>query len=42
VGGWIGQMTGMYPEGSPVGFLMATLGAVVVLFIFSMVSSKRS
>ena len=42
VGGWIGQMTGLYAEGSPAGFLMATLGALVVLFIFSMVSGKRS
>ena len=36
VGGFIGRMTGMYKEDHPAGFLMALLGAVVVLFIYSM------
>jgi uncharacterized membrane protein YeaQ/YmgE (transglycosylase-associated protein family) len=28
-------MTGMYREGHPAGFLMAFLGAVVVLYIYA-------
>jgi uncharacterized membrane protein YeaQ/YmgE (transglycosylase-associated protein family) len=39
VGGFIGRMTGMYKEDHPAGFLMALLGAVVVLFIYSMAVS---
>jgi uncharacterized membrane protein YeaQ/YmgE (transglycosylase-associated protein family) len=29
-------MTGMYEEGHPAGFLMALVGAVVLLFIYSL------
>jgi uncharacterized membrane protein YeaQ/YmgE (transglycosylase-associated protein family) len=28
-------MTGMYEEGHPAGFLMALVGALIVLFIYS-------
>jgi uncharacterized membrane protein YeaQ/YmgE (transglycosylase-associated protein family) len=35
VGGLIGRGTGMYPEGHPAGFLMAFVGACVVLFVAS-------
>jgi uncharacterized membrane protein YeaQ/YmgE (transglycosylase-associated protein family) len=37
LGGLIGRMTGMYEEGHPAGFLMALVGAVVVLFVYSLV-----
>jgi len=31
VGGLIGRLTGMYGEGDPVGFVMAVIGAVILL-----------
>jgi len=36
LGGLIGRMTGMYDEGHPAGFFMALVGAVIVLFAYSM------
>jgi uncharacterized membrane protein YeaQ/YmgE (transglycosylase-associated protein family) len=38
LGGLIGRTTGMYQEGHPAGFLMALLGAVVLLLIYSFVA----
>ena len=38
LGGLIGRATGMYQEGHPAGFLMALVGAVVVLLIYSFVA----
>jgi uncharacterized membrane protein YeaQ/YmgE (transglycosylase-associated protein family) len=38
VGGLIGRMTGMYREGHPAGFFMAFIGALVVLYIYSLVA----
>ena len=37
LGGFIGQKTGMYEEGRPAGFFMAFVGAVIVLFVYSLV-----
>jgi uncharacterized membrane protein YeaQ/YmgE (transglycosylase-associated protein family) len=37
LGGLIGRMAGMYEEGHPAGWLMALVGAVVALFIYSRV-----
>ena len=38
LGGLIGRLTGMYKEeGHPAGWLMALVGALVVLFIYSRV-----
>jgi uncharacterized membrane protein YeaQ/YmgE (transglycosylase-associated protein family) len=34
VGGFIGRAVGLYPEGHPTGFIMATIGAIVVLFVY--------
>jgi uncharacterized membrane protein YeaQ/YmgE (transglycosylase-associated protein family) len=36
LGGLIGRMTGMYREGHPAGFFMALVGALVVLFLYSL------
>jgi uncharacterized membrane protein YeaQ/YmgE (transglycosylase-associated protein family) len=38
LGGLIGRATGMYQEGHPAGFLMALVGAVVVLLVYSFVA----
>jgi uncharacterized membrane protein YeaQ/YmgE (transglycosylase-associated protein family) len=37
VGGFLGRTLGFYGPGEPAGFLMATLGAVVLLFIYRMI-----
>ena len=37
LGGLIGRATGMYKEGHPAGFLMALVGAVVLLLIYSFI-----
>jgi uncharacterized membrane protein YeaQ/YmgE (transglycosylase-associated protein family) len=37
IGGFLGRTLGLYGPGEPAGFLMATLGAVVLLFIYRMV-----
>ena len=34
LGGFIGRAMGFYGPGEPAGFLMSTLGAVVLLFIY--------
>ena len=39
LGGLIGRMTGMYEEGHPAGYFMALDGAVIVLFIYSLVGA---
>jgi uncharacterized membrane protein YeaQ/YmgE (transglycosylase-associated protein family) len=36
LGGLIGRMTGMYGEGHPAGFFMALVGAVIVLYVYSL------
>ena len=37
IGGWIGQAMGFYREGEPAGFVMAVVGAILVLAVFKMV-----
>ena len=37
VGGFLGRSLGLYGPGEPAGFLMATLGAVVLLFIYRLI-----
>ena len=34
LGGFLGRMLGMYREGDPVGFVMAVIGAIVLLWIY--------
>lgn len=34
VGGFLGQALGLYEPGQPVGFIMATLGAILLLFVY--------
>ena len=36
MGGFLGRSLGLYGPGEPAGFLMATLGAVILLFIYRM------
>jgi uncharacterized membrane protein YeaQ/YmgE (transglycosylase-associated protein family) len=41
VGAWIGRVLGFYGPGQPAGFVMAVIGAVVVLAIYHFVTSRR-
>jgi uncharacterized membrane protein YeaQ/YmgE (transglycosylase-associated protein family) len=41
-GGWVGRMMGLYREGEPVGFLMAVIGAVIVLALYRLAMPYRS
>ncbi len=34
VGGFLGRLLGLYHEGDPVGFFMAVVGAIVLLWIY--------
>jgi uncharacterized membrane protein YeaQ/YmgE (transglycosylase-associated protein family) len=40
--GWIGQALGWYPEGSGAGIIASVVGALIVLWIYNKVVSKRS
>lgn len=42
VGGWLGEALGFYTVGQPAGFIMATIGAIVVLVVFNSVSNRKS
>jgi uncharacterized membrane protein YeaQ/YmgE (transglycosylase-associated protein family) len=41
VGSYVGSFLGLYATGSPAGFIMATIGAMIVLFVFNVVSSRK-
>ena len=42
VGGFVGRAVGLYQPGEPAGFFMATLGAIVLLFIYRLAIGRRS
>jgi uncharacterized membrane protein YeaQ/YmgE (transglycosylase-associated protein family) len=39
IGGFIGRMLGWYDESDPVGFIMAVIGAIVVLLAYRKISN---
>lgn len=41
LGGFIGRALGLYGEGEPAGFVMAFLGAIVLLFIYRVMVGRR-
>ena len=41
LGGWIGRAMGMYRQGEPAGFIMAVVGAIVILGLYRLVISRR-
>jgi uncharacterized membrane protein YeaQ/YmgE (transglycosylase-associated protein family) len=41
LGGVIGRAAGMYREGDPVGFVMALLGAIVLLVLYHALNRRR-
>ena len=42
VGGFIGRALGMYEPGQPAGWVMATIGAVVLLAIYRVLVGKKA
>ena len=40
VGGFLGQMLGLYQTGEGAGFIMATLGAVLILFLYRRMGAR--
>jgi uncharacterized membrane protein YeaQ/YmgE (transglycosylase-associated protein family) len=41
IGGFVGRALGMYREGEGAGFIVATLGAILVLAIYRVVVGRR-
>jgi len=41
IGGYVGQALHLYGPGEPAGFVGATLGAILVLFIYRMATRNR-
>ena len=42
LGGWIGRVMGLYREGEAAGFIMAVVGAVVLLGLYRLLMPNRS
>jgi uncharacterized membrane protein YeaQ/YmgE (transglycosylase-associated protein family) len=42
VGGFVGRAMGLYQPGEPAGFFMATLGAIVLLFIYRLAFARKT
>ena len=42
VGGFLGRMIGLYQEGEAAGFVMAVIGAIVLLFGYRMLTRSRA
>ena len=42
VGGWLGRVLGLYRPGDAAGFVMAIVGAIVILTLYRVVMSRRS
>jgi uncharacterized membrane protein YeaQ/YmgE (transglycosylase-associated protein family) len=40
LGGFVGRAMGLYQPGEPAGFFMATLGAIVLLFIYRLAFAR--
>ena len=42
VGGFLGRMLGLYQEGEAAGFVMAVIGAIVLLYGYRMLTRSRA
>jgi uncharacterized membrane protein YeaQ/YmgE (transglycosylase-associated protein family) len=42
LGGFVGRALGLYGEGEAAGFLMATLGAILLLVLYRMLIGRRT
>jgi uncharacterized membrane protein YeaQ/YmgE (transglycosylase-associated protein family) len=41
LGGFVGRALGLYQEGEPAGFIMAVIGAIILLAIYRAVIGRR-
>ena len=42
LGGWVGRVMGLYREGEPVGFVMAVVGAIILLGLYRVFMRSRA
>lgn len=42
LGAFLGRTLGFYTEGEPAGFVMSVIGAIILLFVYHMVATKKS
>ena len=42
IGGWLGRTLGLYAPGEPAGFIMALIGAVLLLAIYRFIVTSRA
>ena len=42
VAGWMGRSLGWYGDGEAAGFIMSVVGAVLILFVYRLLSKKKS
>ena len=42
VAGWMGRSLGWYGDGEPAGFIMSVVGAVLILFVYRLLTKKKS
>ncbi len=42
VGGWLGRALGFYRPGEAAGFIMAVIGAVIVLFVYRVIARRTA
>ena len=42
VAGYLGRMLGWYQEGQSAGFIMSVLGAVLLLFVYRLLTGKKT
>ena len=40
-GAWLGRVLGFYRPGQPASFVMAVIGALIVLTVFDFIASRR-
>jgi len=41
VAGWLGSLLGLYAEGEPIGFIASVIGAVILLFVYRLLTGKK-
>jgi uncharacterized membrane protein YeaQ/YmgE (transglycosylase-associated protein family) len=42
VGGWLGQALGLYRPGEPAGFIMAVVGAIILLALYRFLRGRQT
>jgi uncharacterized membrane protein YeaQ/YmgE (transglycosylase-associated protein family) len=42
LGGWLGQALGFYAPGEPAGFIMAVVGAIILLLLYRLLIGRRA